>query len=126
MKKEIVVGAFLILMLAAALVNIHFLNKLTGNVVSLVREADSAAQREDWAEAERQAEAAAKLWVESDTYTHLVLRHPEIEAATDALYGLLSEIYAGEQGAVKGAAQAAEARLKSLASIEEIRFGSIF
>ena len=126
MKKEILVGAFLILMLTAALVNIHYLNKLTGDVVAFIQEAESAALEEDWIDAEIKAEAAAKLWTESDSYTHLVLRHPEIESATDALYGLLEKIYSKEPGAVKGAAQAAEARLKSLASIEEIRFGSIF
>ncbi len=126
MKKEIIVGCFLILMLAAAFVNIHYLNALTEDVVALVREAEGSAQNEDWAEAEKKAEAAAKLWTGSDTYTHLVLRHPEIESATDALYGLLEKVYAREAGAVKGAAQAARARIESLASIEEIRFGSIF
>ncbi len=126
MKKEIMISVFLILMLSAAFVNIHYLNKLTDNIIALVDKADESAQDENWAAAENNAEAAAELWTGSDTYTHLVLRHSEIEEATDALYGLLEQIYAKESGAVKGAAQAAAARLESLATIEEIRFGSIF
>ena len=126
MKKEIFVGAFLILMLAAAFVNIHFLNKLTGDIIVLIEQAEEAVLAENWRAAEENAEAAANLWDASDTYTHLVLRHPEIESATDALYGLLEQIYAQQGGAALGKALAAKARIQSLALIEEIRFGSIF
>ncbi len=126
MKKEIIVGIFLILMLTAAFVNIHYLNKLTDDVITYVEAAEKAAEDEDWDKAEHKAEAAVKLWNESNTYTHLVLRHTEIDSATDALYGFLEQIYAQEPGAAKGAALAASARLECLADIEEIRFGSIF
>ena len=38
MKKEIIVGCFLILMLIVSFVNIHFLNKLTDNVIQFIEE----------------------------------------------------------------------------------------
>ncbi len=126
MKKEIITVCFLLLLLAAALVNTHFLGKLTGDVVALIEAAEKSALEDKWDEAEKKAEKAAQLWTGSDTYTHLVLRHNEIEAATDLLYGLLEQIYAKEEGAVRGAAQAVRARLESISSIEKIRFGSIF
>lgn len=126
MKKEIIVGSFLILMLAAALVNIHFLTKLTDHVTELIEAAQTYAAEEKWDEAEKKIEEAARLWEGSDTYIHLVLRHPEVESATDSIYGLQAEIYAKESGAAKGAAQAVIARMKSLSSIEQVKFGSIF
>lgn len=126
MLKEILVGCFLVIMLAAAIVNIHFLNKLTDDITRLIEESSRSAEQGDWDSAAKKAEEAVRLWSDSDTYTHLVLRHPETEDATDALYALLQEVYAKEEGAVKGAAGAAAAHMKSISSIEQIKFGSIF
>jgi TRAP-type C4-dicarboxylate transport system substrate-binding protein len=126
MKKEIFIGCFLLVLLAAALVNIYFLNKLTDNVTHLIEESEKSAEEKDWDKAEKKAEEAARLWADSDTYTHLVLRHPEVESATDAIYAFMAEIYGREEGTAKGAAQAAISRMKSISSIEQIKFGSIF
>lgn len=126
MKKEIIIACLLVLLLSLAIVNIHFMNKLTDNITFLVEEAQEYAQAEDWPNAEKKAEEAARLWTHSDTYTHIVLRHSEIEEATDALFSFLEQIYAKEPGASKGAAKAATARLNSISSIEQIKLGSIF
>lgn len=126
MKKEIITGCFLIIMLAASFVNIHYLNKLTDDITQLIEESEAYAEKDDWVQAVKKAEEAAKRWSGSEPYTHLVLRHPEVEAATDAIYGYLEQIYAREKGGAKGAAQAAISRLKSLSSIEKIKPGSIF
>ncbi len=126
MKKEIIIGCFLIAMLTTALVNTHFLTQLTDSVTRLIEEAEKSAEQGDWEHAAKKAEEAAALWSGSDTYTHLVLRHPEVEAATDAIYGFMEQVYAREEGAAKGAAQAASARLDSISSIERIKLGSIF
>lgn len=126
MKKELIIGCFLVVMLAAAFINIHYLNSLTDDLVSLIEQAEESVHKSDWDTAEKKAKKAEELWLESDTYTHLVLRHSEIEAATDALYGFLEQIYAREEGALKGAARAACSRLHSIANIEKIRLGSIF
>ncbi len=126
MKKEFVIGCFLVLMLTGALINNHFLVKLTEHVTEKITITETYARQEDWVRAERSAEEATALWTGSDTYTHLVLRHTEIDAATDLLYALLEQVYVREAGAVKAAAQAASARMTSISSIEQIRLGSIF
>jgi hypothetical protein len=126
MLKEIFVGCFLALMLAASFVNIHYLTKLTDSVTEMINEAERSTQSQNWDAAAEKAEEAVRHWDESDTYTHLVLRHSELEAATDALYGFLEQVYAKEEGNAKGAAEAAKARMKSISSIETIRLGSIF
>jgi hypothetical protein len=126
MLKEIIIGCFLALMLAAALVNIHFLTRLTDNVARMIEESERSAEKHDWDTAAQKAEEAVRFWSDSDTYTHLVLRHPETEDATDALYAYLQQVYAKEDGAVKGAAEAAITRMKSISSIEQVKLGSIF
>ncbi len=126
MKKEIIISCFLVAMLATAFVNIHFLIKLTDNVTKLIEESEKNAAKGAWDEAEKKAAEAAALWSESDAYTHLVLRHSEVESATDAIYAYIQQVYAKEEGAAKGAAQAAISRLTSISSIERIKLGSIF
>lgn len=126
MKKEIFVGLFLALLLTAAFINIHYLNKLTESIETRINAAVSDAEEENWRDAEKKAEEAVGMWTGSDTYTHIVLRHSEIEAATDALYALMVQIYARDAGAAKGAGQSAIARLMSITEIEKVRFGSIF
>lgn len=126
MKKEFIIGCFLALLLAASLVNIHYLNKLTDKVTGLIEDSEKSAEEMAWEKAEEKAEAAAKLWSDSEPYTHLVLRHPEVESATDAIYGYVAQVYARDDGAAKGAAQAAISRMKSISSIEQIKLGSIF
>lgn len=126
MVKETVVAVFLVLLLIASLINIHYLTKLTHSVATLVDEAAQLAAAEEWGGAEAKAEAAAERWESSDTYTHLVLRHSELESATDALFGFLQAVYAKEKGNAKGAAAAAKARMMSISSIETIKLGSIF
>ena len=126
MKKEIFVIALLALMLAAAIVNVRFLGKLTDDVVKIAEKAANLATEGKWGEAETQAKAASKKWEDSETYTHIVLRHSEIERSTEVLNGLLREIYMREEGGVKGALAAAKSQMTSLASIERVRLGSIF
>ncbi|NLT12812.1 MAG: DUF4363 family protein [Clostridiales bacterium] len=126
MKKEIIIGCLLVIMLAAAFVNIHYLNKLTDDITHLIEESGAYAEKSDWVQAEQKAEEAAKRWSDSESYTHLVLRHSELESTTDAIYGYMERIYAREKESAKGAAQAAISRLKSISSIEKIKPGSIF
>lgn len=126
MKKEIIVGLLLVLLFAAALVNIHFLNRLTDDIIELVEASEQNAEAGNWNEAAAKAEEAAAKWAENNSYTHIVLRHSEINAATDAMYELLKEIYSENTGGVKGAAKGVTEHMTSIASIEEIKFGSIF
>lgn len=126
MKKEIIISSLLILMMVAAIINIHYINKLTDKVTHLIEESEKYMADGDWNSAENKAEEASRTWEGSDTYTHLVLRHPEIDAATESIYGYIAQVNAKEQGAAKGAAEAAIARMKSISSIEQIRFGSVF
>jgi TRAP-type C4-dicarboxylate transport system substrate-binding protein len=126
MKKEVLVSIFLVLLLTASLFNIHYLNKLSNDISARINAAVSSAEAENWTEAEKKTEEAIRMWKDSDTYTHLVLRHSEVESATDALYNMAEQVYAQDAGAVRGAGQAASSRLTSIASIERIRLGSIF
>ena len=126
MKKETAAAILLAALLLAALANIHFICKLTGELTELSELAGDAAAREDWESANRYAQKAVALWSDKDGYTHVVLRHGEIDAVSDALYDMLSEISARSSGAAEAAAQRAVYHLDSLSGMERIRLGSLF
>jgi hypothetical protein len=126
MKKEIFAVSLLLILFAGSLINIYFLNRLTGDLTDLVIRADESASKEDWGTAQETAEAAAEKWNRYDSYTHIFLKHSEIDSATDAFYELLENIYAQDAGGARGAAQKLTAHLTSLATMERIRLGSIF
>jgi len=124
--KEISVIALLVLMLAAAFVNVRYLNKLTDDVTAAAERAAALAEAGKWDEAASEAESASKKWESKENYTHMVLRHSEIEECTAALNGFLKEIYMKEEGGVKGALAAVKSQMTSIASIERVKLGSIF
>ena len=126
MKKEIIAVLLLATIFTAALFNIRHMNRLTGELQELIHAAEGYAEAENWRDAAAKAEDAVTRWVANDKYTHLVLRHEEIDRATNAFYELLKEIYEERPGGVKGAAQEVSESLKSISSLEEIRLGNVF
>lgn len=126
MKKELAALFVLVLVFAVSLVNIHFLNRLTGNIVSLVEQADTFIREENWERAGDRAQKAFDRWENSDSYTHIVLRHSEIESVSVALGDLIKEIYAENAGAARGAARSAAERVRSVSSVERLRLNNIF
>ena len=126
MKKEIFVIALLAAMLTAAIANVWYLNKLTDEVIAAAENAANLAAAGKWSDAQSAAEAAAKKWEEREGYTHMVLRHSEIEQCTEVLNDLRKEIYMKEEGGVRGALAAVRSQMTSIASIERVKLGSIF
>lgn len=126
MIKEILAGALLVALLVLSMINVGAVERLSDRMTNHINSALGYARLEQWDEAAKSAEAAAKLWREKDSYTHIFLRHSEIDSATDALYELLKAIYAQEYGTTKGAAYLARSHFESIKSMEQIRFGSIF
>jgi hypothetical protein len=126
MKKEILAAALLVLIFAGSLVNLYYLNRLTEELTEQVNQAKTCVESGDWEKAAEFAESATELWANSDSYTHIVLRHSEINSASDAFYELLGGIYAENYGDSIGAARMLLDHIESITKMEEIRFGSIF
>ena len=64
--------------------------------------------------------------MDADSYTHIFIRHPEIDSTTDAFYELLDSVSAGDIKTTQGAFEKVEAHLASIAGMEHITIGSIF
>ncbi|MDR1589533.1 MAG: DUF4363 family protein [Oscillospiraceae bacterium] len=126
MIKEFLAAALLAALFIGAVANIRALDSLRVSIVLMIDEAEHAAGADDPDAAARAAEDAARLWENSDAYTHIVLRHSVIEDVSDKLGELAKAAYAGNSGEVIGAAKNARSRMESVVEIERVKMGSIF
>lgn len=126
MKKEIIAGAVFLLILALTIVNIYVLKDLTSELMELLEESRKYVEKGDWQNAVSKAKEAEERWNKADPYTHIVVRHSEIDSTTDAFYDLLKALYSEEAGNAKGAYMAVSAHITSIEGMDKITLGSIF
>lgn len=126
MKKEIAAAIILIVLFAGVMVNI----KVSGNIILSLEDdvtaAYESARNGDFDRAKPQLDAAIEHWMSLDGYTHIFMRHSEINSTTEAYFQLKSDIYAEDIGAAEGSYSLLMADLDSLMTMEQISFGSIF
>lgn len=125
MKKEWIAGALLAVLLGGAVYNIHYMDKLAQTLIGSVECSRAQMDTGDYAGAEASLRGAIDLWMGSDGYTHIFIRHPEIDSATDAFYELLSDVVSRDNDAAVGSFEKVEAHLTSIAGMEHITIGSI-
>ena len=126
MKKEIIISALFVIMLALSLVSVNYLEELTSSVSRNAEAAADAMLEGDIENAEAHAVEAFRLWQSRSLYAHVVLRHTIYENGEAALIMLLSEIYSENAGGALGAAEAVRRSMESIVSAERVRLGSIF
>lgn len=126
MKKELAAAVILALVFIGVLVNI----KVAGNIILSLEEdvtaAYESAEKGDFDRAKPQLDAAVEHWMSLDGYTHIFIRHSEINSTTEAYFQLKSDIYAEDMGAVEGSYGLLMATLDSLMTMEQLSLGSIF
>ena len=126
MKKEIAAAVILALLFIGVLVNINVASNIILSLEDDVAAAYESAQNGDFDRAKPLLDAAIEHWMSLDGYTHIFIRHSEINSTTEAYFQLKSDIYAEDMGAVEGSYGLLIATLDSLMTMEQLSFGSIF
>lgn len=126
MKKEIISALLLLLIFSGVLVNIRINERI---VSSLINEVDMSYENlkngnED--KAMQQLDTAIEHWLNLDGYTHIFIRHSEINSTTDAFYGFRSDVGSGDADAANGSYGLLKETLLSLMTMEQISVGSVF
>lgn len=125
MRRELAAALLLALLFFGSLWNIRCLDLLIGRLEQETEEAIQYARRGDFPSAEQALDRAIERWVAANAYTHIFIRHPEIDATSDAFFELKGLL--GEENLP--AADAAYSRLRyhldSIDEMEHPRFGSI-
>lgn len=84
MNREICAYLLLIALFLGSLYNIHVMDTKIGSLRTQAEKAYESTLNGDFEKADRQLRAAADRWLHMDEYTHIFIRHTEIDSATDA------------------------------------------
>ena len=126
MRKELAAAIILALLLTGVMVNIRVASNIILGLKEDVTAAYQSAEKGDFDRAKPQLDAAVEHWMSLDGYTHIFIRHCEINSTTQAYFQLKSDIYAEDMGAVEGSYGLLMATLDSLMTMEQLSLGSIF
>jgi hypothetical protein len=125
-RKTIVATVILVLLLVGTLFNIRCLDGYIGQMQGYVGDAQSSAETGDFDGAVASLRQAVDLWNSIDGYTHIFIRHSEIDSASDAFYELLGDLYARDADTARGSFEKVLYHLESISKIEHLTLGSIF
>ncbi len=126
MKKCLAAVLVLAALLAVSLWNIHHIDALTDGLSAQVTEAQTAWRAGSFDAAARTVNSAIDGWKAADGYTHIFIRHSEIDATADAFYELLETVLDGDAPAADAACGRLLYHLESIRSIEHVDIKSIF
>ena len=125
MKKTIAAAILLALLSGAAAWNIAHIDALTGSLTALADESLAYCRAEDYDAAEKTLRQAIDLWYGAENYTHIMIRHSEVDSATDAFYAALETILTRDADAAESAIECLKAHLRSIASMEHVSIKSV-
>ena len=126
MKKEIISALLLLLMFSGVLVNIRINERIVSSLINEVDMSYKNLKNGNKDKAMQQLDTAIEHWLNLDGYTHIFIRHSEINSTTDAFYGFRSDVGSGDADAANGSYGLLKETLLSLMTMEQISLGSVF
>ncbi len=126
MKKEIVALALLLLIVAGNIWNQHRLSDLITTLSALTEEAYYASREQNWPRAEKAAQQAEARWSAENGYTHIFIRHTDIDALAAAFCDYRGALAGHEEGDIFAAYLRLTGGLRSLLDMETLSAGSVF
>ncbi len=125
MRKEWLAVVLLLSVALCAIMNLRLLKSFTRELDVRVNAAATRAYAGDWAAAEALASDAMRDWSGMDKYTHIFIRHEEIDEVTDGFCSLLGTIRCQDTGALFVTQLVLCNRLAELYEMERLTPGSI-
>lgn len=126
MKKEIISVLLLLLIFSGVLVNIRINERIVSSLINEVDMSYENLKNGNKDKAMQQLDTAIEHWLNLDGYTHIFIRHSEINSTTDAFYGFRSDVGSGDADAANGSYGLLKETLLSLMTMEQISLGSVF
>lgn len=126
MKKEIISALLLLLIFSGVLVNIRINERIVSSLINEIDMSYENLKNGNKDKAMQQLDTAIEHWLNLDGYTHIFIRHSEINSTTDAFYGFRSNVGSGDADAANGSYGLLKETLLSLMTMEQISLGSVF
>lgn len=125
MKRELAAGLLLLALICGAIYNIIYVGELVRDISAELYASQEALAAGSGERAEEYAEKALQKWLGAEQYTHIFVRHSEIDSTADAFYDLLQSLSGGEYDGIEQAYSKLLYHLSSIATMEQISLGSI-
>lgn len=125
MKREGWAFIFLLLLFTASIVNNRSLDKLTNKVLGELEISQKAAESGDFDSALKFLNSGLNRWLSSDGYTHIFLRHTEIDSTADAFYELSELLQSDDKQGFTAAYEKLIYHLVSIDDMEHLTIRSI-
>ena len=125
-KREFAAAVVLVLLAAVSVWNLKAADDLTEGLMISLERSRECSQALDMRGAEKHLGKALELWLKADGYTHIFIRHSEIDSTSDAFFEMKETLSGGDISASKAAYEKLMYHLESIDSMEHPSFGSIF
>ena len=126
MKREIAALLLLAAMCFASFWSVGRTDSLKDEVEQHLALSEKALRADDRERAETELEAALRVWRAGEGYSHVFLRHAEIDAVSDAFFALRQGLRAGDGIELGAAYDQLRYHLDCIASMEHVSPGSVF
>ena len=124
MKREYIAVALIAAIFVLAMINVHHIESKTLALNNDIELAEKLYYDGDSDGAVSGIEKSLDTWLSWDSYSHIMLRHSEVDVITDAYYELLSELE-GEDKVAEASFDKLKEALGSIADKERISLNSI-
>lgn len=105
--------------------NLRRIDTLNSDMQRCLDLSEQALGRGDEDRAEAALKESLSLWLEAESYTHIFIRHAEIDGATDAFYEAQEQLADGNGPEALAAMDKLRYHLDSLCRMEHLSLGSI-
>lgn len=126
MSREILASLLILLLILGAWWNIRAVDSLSEDMLSQLELSEHAAATGDAAQALEALDMALERWLRADSYTHIFIRHSEIDSTADAFYELRELLLSGDLDSCGAAYGKLRYHIISIQEMEHPSLGSIF
>lgn len=126
MRRLITALVLLGILAGLSLWDLHQVQTLSDQLCALTALSVRALREGDRAAAISSADTALRLWDEAEGYTHIFIRHSEIDSTADALFELKAAVLSGDVESAQAMQEMAAYHLMSIRTMEEVSLGSVF
>lgn len=125
MRREYTAMIILTLLMLGAWLNLRHMDSLTERIEAKLELSQKAAEQGSMDISEKALLDALDMWLGADGYTHIFIRHSEIDAISDSFYELYDVLLRGETDALAPAYEKLIYHLESVNDIEHLSLRSL-
>jgi hypothetical protein len=126
MKKEICAIITLIALCLGAIGNVIHLNTLMAQITNHINYSLKYCCLEDYQAVHTEISKAISVWTNAENYTHVFIRHTEIDKMNDMFFDILSAVKNKERYESEYLLLKLQHHADTIKSMEQLSLGSIF